>query len=79
MTCLATGAANAAPKPGTPWSVTAIATFGASAGAKAMNHTLLILVPIWVSAVARLAGHAHARDLRRGAGAFVDDGFHHRV
>ncbi len=51
MTCLATGAANAAPWPGTPWRVTAIATVGSAAGAKAMNHTLLIAVPICVSAV----------------------------
>src|ERR1700727_727559 len=51
ITSLATGAANAAPYPGTPLSVTAIATVGSAAGAKAMNHTLLSAVPISVSAV----------------------------
>src|SRR5437879_13338920 len=51
MTCLATGAANAAPWPGTPRRVTAIATLGSAAGANAMNQTLLIALPICVSAV----------------------------
>src|SRR5664279_1826127 len=51
MTALATGAANAPPKPGTPLSVTAIATVGLAAGAKAMNQTLLIAVRGSVSAV----------------------------
>ena len=78
ITCLATGAANAAPCPGTPCRVTAIATVGLSAGAKAMNHTLLIAVADLRLGRARLAGHLDARDLGRGAGAFVDDRFHHR-
>src|ERR1039458_796669 len=47
----ARGAARAPPCPGTPWSVTAIATLGLEAGANAMNHTLLIAAPICVSAV----------------------------
>ena len=77
ITSRATGAANAAPCPGTPWSVTATATRGALTGAKAMNQTLLIALPICVSAVPGLPGHGDAGDLRRGAGSFFHDLLHH--
>ncbi len=61
-----------------PCSVTAIATRGSGAGAKAMNQTLLIAVADLRLGGPGLARHLHARDLRGGAGAFVDDRFHHR-
>ena len=51
---------------------------GCEAGANAMNQTLLIAVPICVSAVPVLPATCTPGNLRLRAGAFVDDRFHHR-
>ena len=77
--CLAIGAATSPPKPDRrPSTVTATATCGSSAGAKAMNQRLFF----WFGAGRRLrraglAGDLHAGDLRLRAGAALDHARHH--